>query len=56
MIWVRVKRSGLEGRIVGWCPDKRGRPQAMVQVRDKIIAFRLGQLRVTTAPKLRGVA
>jgi hypothetical protein len=45
-LWVRHKRTRIEGRIVGWCPDKKGRPRAMVQVRDRIYAFKLGEFRV----------
>jgi len=44
--WVQIKRTKTEGRIIGFCPDKRGRPQAMILVRDKIFSFKLGQIRV----------
>ena len=44
--WVEIKRTKTQGRIIGFCPDRKGRPQAMILVRDKIFAFRLGQLRV----------
>lgn len=54
-LWVRHKRTGLEGRIIGWCPDKKGRPRAMVQVQDKIFTFKLGEFRIIV-PKLKAVS
>jgi hypothetical protein len=51
-IWIKVKRTGIVGRIIGWCPDKKGRPQAMVQVRDRIFAFKIGEFRVVADPRL----
>jgi ribosomal protein S19 len=52
-LWVRHKRTKIEGRIIGFCPDHKGRPYAMVQVRDKIFDFKLGEFRIIDSPGLR---
>jgi hypothetical protein len=49
-VWIRHKRTGNEGRIIGWCPDKKGRPTAMVKIRDKVFAFKLSEFRVIKTP------
>lgn len=51
-VWIRVKRTGMIGRIIGWCPDKKGRPRAMVMVRDRVFDFKLGEFRVVVDPKV----
>ena len=45
-IWVRVKRTGTEGRIIGFCPDKKGRPSAIILVRDKVLAYKLSEFKI----------
>lgn len=49
-VWIEVKRTKIVGRIIGFCPDRKGCPNAMVQVRDKVMAFKLREFRIITKP------
>src|SRR5579864_8405249 len=49
-VWIEVKRTKIVGRIIGWCPDRRGRPNAMVQVGNKVFAFKLREFRIIEHP------
>lgn len=57
VIWVRVKKNKVEGRIIGYCPDKKGRPQAIILAGDRVLAFKLGEFRVIDpASRIKAVA
>lgn len=46
VVWIRAKKNKLEGRIIGYCPDKKGRPQAIILSGDRVLALKLGEFRV----------
>lgn len=57
VVWIRVKKNKIEGRIIGYCPDKKGRPQAIILVGDRVLAFKLSEFRVIDpASRVKAVA
>jgi len=46
-MFVKLTKTKKTGRIVGWCPDKKGRPRAMILLKDKIICRYLNEFKVT---------
>lgn len=54
-VWIEVKRTKVVGRIIGWCPDKKGRPNAMVQIKDKVFAFKLREFVIVEESSLKNL-
>lgn len=43
MIQVKIKKSGHTGHIIGWCPDRHGKPQALVLLKNHVVSLKLNQ-------------